>query len=398
MKHSALFLLLGAISTVNLTAQVMGGTTPTTGSGGQTSVQANPNLGSGGGALGPDTAAPVYVSGKVVMEDGSPVAPNVTIERVCSGMSKTVAYTDSKGRFNFQWGDSSMTVTDASDAGSSGHSNTAGFGSSQSAGGANTLAADPFGSRMMNCALRASMAGYTSDNVDLFNRRTSENSDIGTIVLHRIAGVEGSSISVTSMMAPKDAKKAYEHGLQSLLKNKPDDAAKDFEKAVGIYPKYADAWVSLGKLRLDRQSIEPARAALMKAMEADPKLVAPYMELGLLAAKDANWQDSGKYLDRAVELDPVDFPQGWYADAVANYNLRKYDAAEKSAREAVKLDQRHVNPRAGYLLGLVLAEKKDYAGAAAELTAYIKLAPNAPDLALVKDQLSQLEKLLGAQK
>ncbi|MGO9258102.1 MAG: tetratricopeptide repeat protein [Bryobacteraceae bacterium] len=397
MKHWALFLLLGAIATANLMAQVMGGT-PTTGSGGQTSVQANPNLGSGGGALGPNTASPVYVSGKVVMEDGSPVAPNVTIERVCSGMSKTVAYTDSKGRFNFQWGDRSMTVTDASDAGSSGHSNTAGFGSSQSAGGANTLAADPFGSRMMNCALRASMAGYTSDNVDLFNRRTSENSDIGTIVLHRIAGVEGSSISVTSMMAPKDAKKAYEHGLQSLLKNKPDDAAKDFEKAVGIYPKYADAWVSLGKLRLDRQSIEPARAALMKAMEADPKLVAPYMELGLLAAKDANWQDSGKYLDRAVELDPVDFPQGWYADAVANYNLRKYDAAEKSAREAVKLDQRHVNPRAGYLLGLVLAEKKDYAGAAAELTAYIKLAPNAPDLALVKDQLSQLEKLMGAPK
>ena len=397
MKHWALFLLLGAIATANLMAQVMGGT-PTTGSGGQTSVQANPNLGSGGGALGPNTASPVYVSGKVVMEDGSPVAPNVTIERVCSGMSKTVAYTDSKGRFNFQWGDRSMTVTDASDAGSSGHSNTAGFGSSQSAGGANTLAADPFGSRMMNCALRASMEGYTSDNVDLFNRRTSENSDIGTIVLHRIAGVEGSSISVTSMMAPKDAKRAYEHGLQSLLKNKPDDAAKDFEKAVGIYPKYADAWVSLGKLRLDRQSIEPARAALMKAMEADPKLVAPYMELGLLAAKDANWQDSGKYLDRAVELDPVDFPQAWYADAVANYNLKKYDAAEKSARAAVKLDSRHVNPRAGYLLGLVLAEKKDYAGAAAELTAYIRLAPNAPDLAQVRDQLSQLEKLIGAPK
>jgi Tfp pilus assembly protein PilF len=400
MKNSALLLLLGAIATANLTAQVMGGTTPTTGSGGQTSVQANPNLGSGGGAMGTNSPRPIYVSGKVVMEDGSPVSPNVTIERVCSGISKTVAYTDSKGRFNFQWGDLSMTVTDASDAGSgsNGHSNSAGFGSSQSAGGANTLAADPFGSRMMNCALRASMAGFTSDTVDLFNRRTADSPDIGTIVLHPIAGVEGSSVSVTSMMAPKDAKKAYEHGLQSLLKNKPDDAAKDFEKAVAAYPKYADAWVNLGKLRLERQSIEPARAALMKAMESDPKLVAPYMELGLLAAKDANWQESGKYLDRAVELDPVDFPQAWYADAVANYNLKKYDAAEKSAREAVKLDPRHVNPRCGYLLGLVLAEKKDYAGAAAELTAYIKLAPNAPDLAQVKDQLSQLEKLIGVPK
>jgi tetratricopeptide (TPR) repeat protein len=229
--------------------------------------------------------------------------------------------------------------------------------------------------------------------VDLFNRRTADSPDIGIITLHRIAGVEGSSISVTALMAPKDAKKAYEHGLQALLKNKPADAAKDFEKAVAVYPDYADAWVNLGKLRLEQQSIEPARAALLRAMKSDPKLVTPYMELGLLAAKDTNWQESAKYLDRAVELDPVDFPQAWYADAVANYNLKKYDAAEKSARAAVKLDPRRANPRSFYLLGLVLAEKQNYTDAAAELTTYIKLAPNAPDLAQARDRLGEMEKL-----
>jgi tetratricopeptide (TPR) repeat protein len=405
MKNSALFLLLGAIATVNVTAQVsgtggMGGTTPTTGGGGQTSVQANPNLGSGGGASGNDNSRPIYISGRVVIEDGSAFPQNVTIQRVCSGISKTVAYTDSNGRFNFRWGDRNLVVTDASDAGSgsSRNSSSGGFGSSQSAGGANSLATDPFGSRMMNCELRANVAGFTSDTIKLFNRRSADSPDVGMIVLHRIAGIEGSSISVTSMMAPKDAKKAYEHGLQSLLKNKPDDAAKDFEKAVAVYPKYADAWVNLGKLRLGQQSVEPARSALMKAMESDPQLVEPYLELGLLAAKDAKWQESGKYLDRAVELDPVDYPQAWYADAVANYNLRKYDAAERSARMAAKLDSRHANPRSGYLLGLVLVEKQDYAGAAAELTAYMKLAPNAPDLAQVKDQLGQIEKRMGVSK
>jgi len=403
MKNSARLLLLGAIAAIPLAAQVggggMGGTTPTTGSGGQTSVQANPNLGSGGGARGPDGARLIFISGKVVVEDGSALAQNVTIQRVCSGMARTVAYTDSKGHFSFQWGDRNSMVTDAADAGSgSRRSSSGGFGSAQSAGGANTLGADPFGSRMMNCELRAEMAGFTSDTVNLFNRRTADNPDVGAIFLHRIAGVEGSSISVTSMMAPKDARKAYEHGLQSLLKNNPGEACKDFEKATAIYPKYADAWVNLGKLRIERQSIEPARAALRKALEADPKLVAPYVELGLLAARDAKWQESGQYLDRAVELDPVDFPQAWYADAVANYNLMKYDAAEKSARTAVKLDPRHVNPRSDYLLGLVLAEKKDYAGAVAELTAYLKLAPNAPDLAQVKDRIEQIEKLMVAEK
>ncbi len=130
-------------------------------------------------------------------------------------------------------------------------------------------------------------------------------------------------------------------------------------------------------------------------MESDPNLVAPYMELGLLAAKDANWQESARYLDRAVELDPAYFPQAWYADAVANYNLQKYDAAERAARVAVRLDPRHANPRSAYLLGLVLAEKHDYAGAAAELRTYMTLAPNAPDLSQAKEQLGRFEKLAG---
>jgi cytochrome c-type biogenesis protein CcmH/NrfG len=386
MKNLALFLLLGTIA-VGQVGGGMGGTTPTTGSGGQTSVQASPSSGSGG-------ARPIYFSGKVAMQDGSAVS-TVNIERVCGGIAKTVAYTDSNGHFSFQWGDRNTIVTDASDAGT-GRARSAGsggFGSAQSAGGGSALAPDPFGSRMMNCELRANVPGFKSDTVDLFNRRTSENPDVGIIVLHRIAGVEGSSISLVSMMAPKAAKKSYEQGLQALLKNKPSDAAKDFEKAVAIYPQYADAWVSLGKLRIEQQAIEPGRTAFKKAIEADPKVVTPYMELGLLAAKDANWKESGEYLDRAVELDPVDFPQAWYADAVANFNLGKYDAAEKGARAAVKLDPRHVNPRSCYLLGMVLNEKHDYAGAAAELTEFIKLAPNAPDLAQAKEELARLEKL-----
>jgi tetratricopeptide (TPR) repeat protein len=250
---------------------------------------------------------------------------------------------------------------------------------------------------MMNCAVRASLAGYRSEEINVFNHRAGDDPDIGSIVLHRVAGVEGSSVSVTSMQAPKPARAAYERGLAALLKNKRKDAAKEFTQAVALYPNYADAWVNLAKLRLAAGAVAEARHALGRAIDADPKLVPPYLELGLLAARESKWNDSARYLDRALELDPIDFPQAWYTDAVANYNLARYDAAEKSARAAVKLDARHANPRAGYLLGLVLAEKKDYAGAAAELKAFIQMAPNAPDLTQVKERLSDIQKLAGAQ-
>lgn len=339
---------------------------------------------------------PSYISGKVMMQDGTPVPQNVTIQRVCSGIAKTVAYTAPNGHFSFQWGDRNIIVADASDAGadpSRNSSTSPAFGGSQSAGGGNIMAADPYGKKMINCQIRANVAGFTSDTVNLFNQRPGESSEIGVIVLHRIAGVEGSSISVTSMMAPKDARKAYDRGLQLLLKNKPGDAAKEFEKATALYPKYADAWVNLGKIRTQQKSAQPARVAFMKAIEADPKLIPPYVELGLMAAGNADWKQSAEYLDKALQLDPVDYPQTWYAAAVAHYNLGNYANAEKSAREAIRLDPKHANARADYLLGLVLFEKREYAGAAEELSTYIKLAPKAPDAAQAQERLKQAEKL-----
>jgi tetratricopeptide (TPR) repeat protein len=394
MRSLELAVLLGGMLTADGRAQVGIGATPTTGNASQASTQTNPSL---AGDKSSDGGRPIYISGKVVMQDGSQVPQGVAIQRICSGVVKPVAYTDAKGRFSFRWNDAKLVLTDASDAGSaSGNSSGGGFGSAQSAGGASPLAVDPFGSRMMNCDLRAYLAGFTSDGVTLRDGNALQNPDIGIIVLRRVAGVEGSSISVTSMLAPDKARRAYEHGMQNLLKNKPGDAAKDFEKAVALYPGYADAWANLGKLLLQQQAIEPARAALRKATEADPKLVAPWVELGIMAAKDANWRESAEFLDRAMKLDPVDFPQAWYTIAVAHYNLKNYEAAEKSAREAVKLDPRHVNPRSWYLLALVLAEKRDYSGAAAELTAYMKMAPNAPDLIQVKEELGRIEKLAGA--
>ena len=108
MKYPALIFLVA----IGLRAQTGMGTTPTTGSGGQTSVQANRRNG-----VGRSARVPFIFPAKSPWRTARAVR-RITIERVCSGIAKTVAYTDSNGRFNFQWGDRSMIVTDASDAGS----------------------------------------------------------------------------------------------------------------------------------------------------------------------------------------------------------------------------------------------------------------------------------------
>ena len=222
-----------------------------------------------------------------------------------------------------------------------------------------------------------------------------DNPDVGTIVLHRMANVEGLTTSATSALAPKDARKAYDKGMESLKKNKPDEAQKDFEKAVAVYPRYASAWFQLGVLQEQRNEMDEARKAYSQSIAADSKYINPYERLYLLGAKEQKWQEVADTSDRVLHLNPFDFPGAYYFNAIANLELGKLDVAEKSGREAVKLDATHRNPRSGYVLGIILAKKGEYAPAAEYLRAYLQAVPDAKDADTVRQQLAQLEKSSG---
>jgi hypothetical protein len=95
-----------------------------------------------------------------------------------------------------------------------------------------------------------------------------------------------------------------------------------------------------------------------------------------------------------VRLDPMNSPMAWYFSAVANYNLGRFDAAERSVRAEMKLE-RIRNPRAEYLLGLTLIARKDLKGGADVLRGYIQSSPNGTDVESAKEQLGRAESRLG---
>jgi tetratricopeptide (TPR) repeat protein len=347
---------------------------------------------------------PSYLSGKVVMDDGTPPPEPVVIERVCNGSPRTEGYTDAKGRFSFQLGQNQGVTQDASydGIGTNGlqtdaparRSNTAPIGR-DTMGGAQR---SNVGQNLTGCELRASLAGFKSDMVNLSGRRTFDNPDVGTIVLRRLANVEGTTISMTTLQAPKDARKAYDKAREALRKGKTADAQKELEKAVSAYPQFAAAWYELGLIHEKGNAPAEARECYAKAIAADSKLVTPYPHLALLAVRERKWQEAADTSGRAIKLDPVDFPDAFFYNALANYNLQKFDAAEAGARQAQKLDTAHRWPKADRLLGAILYEKKDYNGAAEQLRNYLTFAPDATDATEVKAQLAELEKLPGDAK
>jgi uncharacterized protein HemY len=76
--------------------------------------------------------------------------------------------------------------------------------------------------------------------------------------------------------------------------------------------------------------------------------------------------------------------------------MQNFDAAEKSALAAERLDTRHAMPKVSHILGMLLAMKKDYTGAAERFKAYLKFAPTAEDAPRVRSQLAEVEKINAA--
>jgi tetratricopeptide (TPR) repeat protein len=345
----------------------------------------------------PAVPRPIWITGRVLMYDGVPPPESVTIERLCSSNSvRAEGYTDSKGHFSFNLGQNNGVFADASTSIFQAPGQFGGLGASTNSNGATggTGGSNP-DSAYWDCELRARLPGYRSDSILLTGRRMMDSPDVGVIVLYPLSKIQGLTASATSSQAPKDARKAYEKGLDAVKKDKPDQAEQEFRKAVQIYPRHAAAWLELGKVLERRDHYPEAREAYANALAADSKYVYPYQQLYQIALREQNWKDLAERTDQLLHLDPYEFPAAYYLNALAHLQLKDYDAAEKSAHKAIEADWKQANPKNHYLLGAILVQKRDWKQAASSFRAYLKAAPNAPEKAQVEKTLGQIDQQLS---
>jgi tetratricopeptide (TPR) repeat protein len=330
-----------------------------------TSAANNSGTGTGGsrgtmppGPFSQDSANPGFLSGRVLVSDGTAPSEGVAVQRVCGVNVTAETHTDSQGRFNLQLTGNRGLVNDVS-------SGAVSRGDRSDSGGG-------------GCELRAVLPGYWSDAVALSNRHTLEDPNVGTIILHSLAKRGDFAMSATTGLAPKEARKFYEKGLQALRHNNADGAQKEFSLAVDSYARFAAAWFELGRIYEQRSHPVEARYAYSQAIAADASYASPYERLYLLDGKEALWQPAADASEKILRLDPLGFPQAYYFNAVANYELHKLDAAEKSAREAARLQGAQAEPRANYILGLILAAQGNAAASVKSLRAFLMTAPEGP--------------------
>jgi hypothetical protein len=343
----------------------------------------------------------MFLRGRVATGDGTPVPHDVMVERVCNSRVRQQLYASPQGDFSMQLGSRADSFLDAS-------------GDAPSQSGVAAKNSDMGISRrdLMNCELRASAPGFHSNVISLVGLDEFGGSiDVGVITVQRAVKIEGMTLSAIPYKAPKDARKAYEKGLQAQKDGKLADAHKFFETAVNIYPSFAFAWFQLGTVLRTENQKDEARNAYTQATTIDSRFLPPYLLLASMAYEKGNWHEvltlTGHILDLdpvnhiaaanyVLDLDPLNYVDAYFYDAMANYQLNKIEEAEKSGLKAEHLDLYTRFPQLHLLLAEIFARKNNYAMAVTETQIFLDLAPRAKDADRVREQLAKWEKLNGS--
>jgi tetratricopeptide (TPR) repeat protein len=312
------------------------------------------------------------VTGKIVVADGIPLPEAAAIELSCKGDIRIIGYSDDKGSFDLRL-------------------NLASSFSRRETG--QFLASSM---TLYGCELEAKLPNFVSEKVHLSKAvEFGGMLRVGTVVVHYANREPGVTISATIAAAPSKAQKAFQKGREQATRSNWNGAADHFREAVRIYPKYASAWVYLGKVEVHQGELDAARESFQEALKADQKFVDAYAELARLALRAKQWQELADDTDHILQINPAGMPQFWYLNSAANFELRKIDTAEKSALQGLRIDAGQRVPQLQFLLGVILAVKHDYRGAAEHIRHYVHLAPHAKDAAVAEKQLLEVERLSG---
>ena len=343
---------------------------------------------------------PRYLSGKVVYVDGTPADASAIVELLCDGRVLHQAHT-LHGDFSLEVSGRSTRLKEidasisAEDAFGPSNSYEAGFGSLSGQGQGAEAPANPSFSQvsLWGCELRASQSGFAPESIPLSVRGPMDNPDVGLMVLYRLGSITGTTTSVNTMSAPKKARKQYKKALNE-VKNKEKanykKAAGELEKAVKLYPEFAAAWELLGHVRLKLKDDEGARGAFESALASDPQYVRPYVAMMKLEYRQQRWDQVSHRSSQLIKLNPHHLTVHYY-QGFASIKLGRTDQAEESLTKVRASHEADDYPYASYMLGVLLAGKKDFEGAARELRHYLKISPEAPQGDHIKAYLSGLE-------
>jgi hypothetical protein len=337
----------------------------------------------------PEQQLPLYVDGQVLTDQGKPAPDAVSVKLSCGMRTLQIIKTDMKGYFHFALGLGQQANSDFSAADATADSSVmtgtnltggySGFGSS--------------GGGLSGCELRISPAGYQPLTSIITELPSLGTIDVGVLELRSTAArVAPGTVSATSLLVPNNARKEFDQGVKDLQNHHLPEGTQHLEKAVAAYDKYAAAWNGLGKAYDADHQPEKSRQAYEKAIAADPHFAPPYISIAAMQVEAMDNEGALESVGKAVAADPaILMGVAGYIQALANFNLGRFDAAEPGLLAAEKGPHQSF-PQLHAMFAEILMRRRDSQDAAAEMRAYLKEAPQGHFADQMKQALDAIDK------
>ena len=199
-------------------------------------------------------------------------------------------------------------------------------------------------------------------------------------------------LNVRVAQIPSNARKEFEAGKKSMQEQNAAASMQHFQKAIELYPKYAEAYQLLAVLHMESGNLADAEPELVKATDIEPNLATAHFALGVCRNAMAKFADAEPPLKHGLDLDP-DSVDGNYELAKTYFALGRWQDAEPHALRSERLKPEFAPAHA--LMGDILIKKRDGMAALKEFKEYLRLDPKGQFAPGANDMVARIEKAMG---
>jgi len=112
------------------------------------------------------------------------------------------------------------------------------------------------------------------------------------------------TVAAVDLNIPQKARKEFDKASDSIAKQDWSKAQEHLQKALAIYPQFADAYNNLGVVYARTGDRSKEREALQTAIRLNDHFAPAFVNLGKMAIVDHNFPDAETFLSKAASIDP----------------------------------------------------------------------------------------------
>ena len=211
------------------------------------------------------------------------------------------------------------------------------------------------------------------------------------IVYRNLGNIEDSlrELEKSTALRPDSADAHYEYGATLILNAQVSNGLPHLFKAVELDPKHVRAYEKLVDFYFDSNDIPKAIDYSLKILEVDPKMIKSRLKLAECYRKNSN--DNYAYKTYMQVINQNKYEMAAYLGAGQILEEQKqYPQALKFYSAANRLNPK--DSMVVYHLGFVYKYLNDKEKALESFRKFLRLAPDAPEVDDVKDEIDYLEK------